>query len=224
MSTTATERPASAGPGGGQARAFLRTAGPSLLVDAALPYLVYLVLSARGMPDVAALAWSALPPALHVGWQGVRTRRVEPVGAIVLTTIAVGLATSLISGDARFAVAREALGSVVLTVLLLGSLVYRGRPLAYTVICSFGRMQRPDLPELMARQWDGNPGFRRVLVRATAVAALVTAAEAVLRVVVAYTVPVAVALPVLTAQSVVVWTGLSGLLVLTVRRSVRAGA
>ncbi|ANY07010.1 VC0807 family protein [Pseudonocardia sp. HH130630-07] len=210
--------------GGGGPRAFLRSAGPSLLVDALLPYLVYLVLTARGFSDVAALAWSALPPACHVLVQAVRSRRIEPVGGIVLATIGIGLATSLVSGDARFAVAREALGTVVLAVLLGGSLLLRVRPLVYTAMCSFGRMQRPELPELLDRQWRTNAAFRRLLTRATTVAALVMAGEAVLRVALAYTLPVAVAVPVLAVQSIAVWTGLSALLAVMLRRAVRAGA
>ena len=107
--TTPTATPSATAPAG--RGAVLRQTVGSLLVDAALPYLVYVVLTGQGMSDVAALAWSALPPALNVLVQAVRHRRLNPVGVIVLVTIAAGLATSLLSGDARFAVARDAIQS-----------------------------------------------------------------------------------------------------------------
>ncbi|MEJ8279609.1 VC0807 family protein [Pseudonocardia spirodelae] len=224
MSTTTTPhapRPTAAAPA---RRTVVRDIVLSLLVDAALPYLVYLVLTARGMSDVAALAWSALPPALHVAVQAVRHRRVEPVGVVVLVTVAAGLATSLLTGDARLAVARDAVQSIGFALLLGGSLLLGRRPLVFHVCRFFGRAQRPDLPELMERQWAANPVFRRTLRRATAVAALAMVAEAALRVTLAYTLAPVVALPILSVQSVVVWTALSALLVVAVRRAVRAGA
>lgn len=202
--------------------AVLRQTVGSLLVDAALPYLVYVVLTGQGMSDVAALAWSALPPALNVLVQAVRHRRLNPVGMIVLVTIAAGLATSLLSGDARFAVARDAIQSIAFGLLLAGSLVVGRRPLVFHVCRFFGSAQRPDLPELMERQWAANPAFRRTLRRATGVAALVMALEATLRITLAYTLA-PVALPILSVQSIVVWTGLSALLVVSVKRAVRAG-
>lgn len=220
--TPRTTPPTAPAPAAGRGTVLRQTA-ISLLVDAGLPYLVYVVLTGQGMSDVAALAWSALPPALNVLVQAVRHRRLNPVGVIVLVTIAAGLVTSLLSGDARFAVARDAIQSVAFGLLLAGSLVVGRRPLMFHVCRFFGGAQRPDLPALMERQWDANPVFRRTLRRATGAAALVMALEATLRITLAYTLAPVVALPILSVQSVVVWTAMSALLVVSVKRSVRAG-
>lgn len=75
----------------------------------------------------------------------------------------------------------------------------------------------------MERQWAANPVFRRTLRRATGVAACVMTLEATLRITLAYTLAPVVALPILSVQSIVVWTGLSALLVVSVRRAARAG-
>ncbi|MFP5019368.1 VC0807 family protein [Pseudonocardia phyllosphaerae] len=222
----ATDAPAprtTGAPGRGTAfRTFLRSAGPSLLIDAALPYAVYATLSAHGVSDVAALAFSAIPPALNVAWQAVRSRKLNGIGAFVLVTIGIGLATSLISGDPRFAVARDALQSIVFGVLLAGSLVIGRRPLLFHVMRLFAGARDPEIPARMVHQWETNPAFRRVVRRATVIGALVMAAETALRITLAYTLPVAVAMPLLSAQSVVVWMGLSLLLVVAMKRTVRA--
>ncbi|WP_305080414.1 VC0807 family protein [Pseudonocardia sp. ICBG1293] len=218
--TTPTDGPPAAATGRG---AVLRQTVGSLLVDAALPYLVYVVLTGQGMSDVAALAWSALPPALSVALQAARHRRLNPVGAIVLVTIAAGLATSLLSGDARFAVARDAIQSIAFALLLTGPLVVGRRPLVFGVCRFFGSAQRPDLPEIMERQWAANPVFRRTMRRATGIAALVMVLEAALRITLAYSLAPVVALPILSVQSIVVWTAMSALLVVSVRRAARAG-
>lgn len=227
--TPPTTPPTAPAPAAGRGTVLRQTA-ISLLVDAGLPYLVYVVLTGQGMSDVAALAWSALPPALNVLAQAVRHRRLNPIAwaalscrVIVLVTIAAGLVTSLLSGDARFAVARDAIQSVAFGLLLAGSLVVGPRPLMFHVCRFFGGAQRPDLPALMERQWDANPVFRRTLRRATGAAALVMALEATLRITLAYTLAPVVALPILSVQSVVVWTAMSALLVVSVKRAVRAG-
>ena len=232
MTTTASADPdagseQTTGPGGGpaapgrpSAAAILRNAGPSLLVDVALPYLVYLLLTGQGLSEVSALAWSCLPPALGVLVTAARARRLNGVGVIVLCSIGIGIATSLISDDPTFAVARDAVPNVVIAVLLAGSLLCGGRPLLFHLLRAVGGTYRPGLREILEHQWAVNPHSRTVLRRATAVGAAILLAEAGLRLLAAELLPVAVALPVLQVQSVVVWAGM----VLLLRRAlVRAG-
>ena len=217
MSTATDVRPTSRSSAMG---VFLRTAGPSLLFDVALPYLVYLVLTGQGMSEVSALALSALPPVLSVAWTALRTRRLNGVGAIVLASIAIGIGMSLLSGDPRFAVARDALPNLVLAIALGGSLLTGGRPLMFFVIRTFGETDRAGLRERMAHLWSVSPEFRSVMRRSTMLAAGLMLAEVAIRLVAATTLPVGVALPLLQIQSFVVWTGL----VLLLRRDmVRAG-
>ncbi len=196
---------------------------PVLAVEVALPYVVYMVLHSAGMSDVVALAWSALPPALSVGWQAWRSRRLNGIGVIVLSSIAVGVAMALLAGSPQLAVARDAVPNVVMALALDASLLLGGRPLVFFVVRAFGETYQPDLRERMARSWSDNPRFRQVLRRATAVGAVVLFAEAGLRLVAAQVLPVDVALPVLQVQSFVVWAGLVVLLRRAVVRAVRSG-
>ncbi|MBW0103887.1 hypothetical protein [Pseudonocardia sp. KRD291] len=66
--------PPASGPGRPSPMTVLRGMAPSLLLDVALPYLLYLLLTGVGMSDVAALAWSALPVVLTVAVTAVRAR------------------------------------------------------------------------------------------------------------------------------------------------------
>lgn len=223
--TTATRSPsetgpAPSGPGRPSAMVLLRRLGPSLLIDVALPYTVYLVLTGQGMSDVAVLAWSALPPVLSVLVTAARSRRLNGLGAVVLSSIAVGIGMSLLSGDPAFAVARDALPTAVLAVLLAGSLLTGGRPLLYFLVRGAGEPFRPGLREILERQWSESPAYRTMLRRATAVGAAVLVVEVGVRLVVAATLPVAVALPLLQIQSLVFWVGM----ILLLRRTmIRAG-
>ncbi|RZT88901.1 hypothetical protein EV383_5855 [Pseudonocardia sediminis] len=212
------------GPARPSPMAVVRAMAPTLLVDVALPYLVYLLLSRAGMSDVAALAWSALPAVLSVVVTAVRARRLNGVGMVVLGSIAVGIGTSLLSGDPRFAVARDALPGAVFALVLAGSLLVGGRPLLFHLIRATGETYRPGLRALMDHQWSVNPAYRTALRRATAVGAAVMAIEVGVRLLAAATLPVAVAMPLLQVQSFVVWAGLILLLRRTMIRAARSGA
>ncbi|MBW0103886.1 hypothetical protein [Pseudonocardia sp. KRD291] len=76
---------------------------------------------------------------------------------------------------------------------------------------------------LMEHQWSVNPEYRTALRRSTAVGAVVMALEVGVRLVAAATLPVAVALPLLQVQSVVVWVGMGLLLRRAMVRAARRG-
>lgn len=204
--------------------AMLRRLLPTLFVDVALPYLVYLALHLAGTSDVVALAWSALPPALSIGWQAWRSRRLSGVSVIVLAGIAVGVAMALIAGSPQLAVARDAVPNLVMALALGGSLVVARRPLVFHVVRAFGETYQPELRTRMADAWDRNARFRQVIRRATVVGSAVLLGEAGLRLVAAQVLPVDVALPVLQVQSFVVWAGLVLLLRRAIVRVVRDAA
>lgn len=208
------------GSGRPSATVLLRRVGPTLLIDLALPYLTYLVLTGQGVSQVAALAWSALPPVLSVLVTAARSRRLNGLGAVVLGSISVGIGMSLLSGDPAFAVARDALPTAVLAVLLAGSLLTGRRPLLYFLVRGAGEPFRPGLREVLDHRWSASPAFRRMLRRATAVGAAVLVVEVGVRLLAAATLPVAVALPLLQIQSLVFWVGM----ILLLRRTmIRAG-
>ncbi len=130
----------------------------TLLCDLAAPVGGYYLLRAFDVAPVWALTLSGLPPALRVLYLAVRHRRVDGMGVFVLLIVAVGLATTLLTGDARLQLVRGAWFSVLIGVWMLASLRIGRRPTTYQATLALlpGRA-----PALEAR-WADTPSFRRV--------------------------------------------------------------
>ena len=94
----------------------------TLLFDLAAAVGGYYLLRAFGVAPVWALTLSGLPPALRVLYPAARHRRVDGMGVFVLLIVAVSLATTLLTGDARLQLVRGAWFSVLIGVWMLASL------------------------------------------------------------------------------------------------------
>lgn len=158
----------------------------SLFIDAVLPILSYHLLVHYGVPVVHALAISAVFPAGKLIGGIVVSRRIDPIGIIVLIFIVVGVTTSLISGNVLFALIKESFITAAFGFVLLGSLVAR-RPLMFY----FGRQAvAGDDPVRIAAwesRWHESEGFRRRLRQITAVWGFTYLVEAIARLVLALT-------------------------------------
>ncbi|MCP2170468.1 VC0807 family protein [Goodfellowiella coeruleoviolacea] len=161
-----------------------------LLVDAGVPIASYYLLSsAFGLSDLAALAWSSALPAVRTVWGLAGQRRFNAMAVLMLTTNVVGLLLSLVVGDPRLMIAKDSgVSSTVGIAFLCSALV--GRPLLSAALKPW--LTRGGPAELAAweRLSTTCPRFQRAERRFTAVwgAALLT--ECVLRVIGAYTLPV----------------------------------
>jgi hypothetical protein len=182
----------------------------NLLFNAVLPLIAVNVLEAHGVGIVAALAISAIFPLIETAAAFVRTRRVDAIGAISLTFIALGVGTSLISGDVHFALAKESFFTAVFGFVCLGSLL-APRPLIFYTGRSFVGGGDP----AREAEFDGRwiyPTFRHVLRVMTVVWGCAFLCEAAARVSLVYVLPVNAALvasPVLAAAvfgALMVWT------------------
>ena len=130
----------------------------TLFCDIAAPVGGYYLLRAFDVVPVWALTLSGLPPALRVLYLAARHRRVDGMGVFVLLIMAVGLATTLLTGDARLQLVRGAWFSVLIGGWMLASLRVGRRPTTYQATLALvpGRAA-----ELEAR-WADTPSFRRV--------------------------------------------------------------
>jgi intracellular septation protein A len=80
---------------------------PSLVISGVFPFVLYQVLTGRGVATVAALvAGSVFPPADTL-WGWIRSRRLDFIAGISLFFIVISAAASLISGSARFTLIKE---------------------------------------------------------------------------------------------------------------------
>jgi hypothetical protein len=83
-------------------RDMVRGLAPSILVNGVLTLVAYQVLVSQHVSSVQALISTALIPAAWTVGSVARTRRVDALGALSLILIALGIAASLVSGNARF--------------------------------------------------------------------------------------------------------------------------
>jgi hypothetical protein len=109
---------------------------PTLIFDVALPILLFNLLNSRGVPILWALVASGLAPALNNLRLWIKSRRVEPLGIIVMTLIAIGAAASLISGSLFFALIKESFLTGAFGAICLVSL-FAGRPLLFYISRQF---------------------------------------------------------------------------------------
>jgi intracellular septation protein A len=159
----------------------IRSLLPTLLIDLVLPVGGYYLLRHLGVDEWIALAAGGVVSGLVLVAGVVRSRRVDGAAAFMLALFAFGLATVFLTGDARFAIAKDSLISLVLGLVFLGSLLV-GRPLLLVLVAKTA-------PAVVERYGD-SPAVRRTVRFATLLWGVGLLVEAALRVVLVYTLPV----------------------------------
>jgi hypothetical protein len=160
-----------------------RTLLPSLVMDVILPIAAFNVLVSLGVSTLAALVTGGVFPAISIAQGYLKSRQIEPLGIIVVAFLAVGTATSLITGSVFFAVVKDSFLTAAFGLLCLGSLL-AARPLAFYLIRQFVAGHDPAMNEWWNGLWEF-PHFRRMNRVVTIVWGLVFIAEAALRVLMA---------------------------------------
>ncbi|MGW8554804.1 VC0807 family protein [Streptomyces tubercidicus] len=157
----------------------------TLLCDVVLPVGLYYVLRGAGVDELLSLLISAAAPALSTGYSIVKQRRVDSVAVFVLAILVLAAIGSLISGSPRLALARGGWFTGLIALWILGSL-YTSRPFAYRALKSL----LPGKSEALEGFWRDRPHFRRVWRALTVLWGCGLLVDAVLRVIMAYTLPV----------------------------------
>jgi hypothetical protein len=143
----------------------LRRAGGSLVLNALFPWVVFQVLTARGVSAVVALAATALFPVIGtaVGW--VRVGRPDVLGLLSVLFIGLTLAAALLTDNPLVILLRRSVTTGVFALLCFGSLAV-GRPLMFFVARQYmAGWDRAAFDRFGAR-WP-EPGFRRAMRRLT---------------------------------------------------------
>jgi intracellular septation protein A len=189
---------------------------PTLFIDVLMPVVLFDVLTARGVPAVWALAAGGLPPALNNLRSWIKSRRLEPLGMIVMTLLAIGTLTSLISGSIFFGLIKDSFLTGAFGAICLVSL-FAAKPLMFSVLRQFAAGDDP----VRITEWNGRweqRGFRFAIRLVTIVWGVTYIAEALLRVGLALRLPpqqVVTLSPILSFGALVV-------LVMWTRRYVKA--
>ncbi|MGW2252125.1 VC0807 family protein [Kitasatospora sp. NPDC001660] len=115
----------------------LASAFRPLLLDVAAPLAGYYLLhSACGMSEFAALAWSSAIPAGRTVFGLLRERKLNPWAALMLAVNLAGLALTFVTGDARMMIAKDGGLSGTVALAVLASAIV-GRPVMTPVLMPF---------------------------------------------------------------------------------------
>jgi hypothetical protein len=158
---------------------------PTLAVDVVAPIAVFTLLQARGAPPIWALAGGALPPILNNMRVWLESRRLEPLGIMIVAFGLIGVVASLVSGNLFFSLIKDSFLTGAFGLIFLGSLLL-ARPLMFYVIRQF--VAGGD--EVRIQAWKGlwrYAAFRTALRRLTIIWGLVYLAEALIRIPLALT-------------------------------------
>ena len=165
-----------------------------LVLDIGAPIGLYYGLRAAGMSNLVALGAGAIVPAVGVIVQLVTRRRLDGVGGVVVVSVLATIALSLITDSSRFLLARDGFITAMWGLWFLSTLRARWarRPAAFALARPLMEGRRAFGSASWDQLWADEPGFRRIWRVSTIVWGAGLLADAVLRVLMSYTLPIAV--------------------------------
>lgn len=149
---------------------------PGLLVNVGAPFGTYRLLTEQGLPPAQALLATAVFPLGTILARAVRSRRLDPIGALSLAAIAVGVVGTMVFHSPRLLLVKDSLLTGLLGLACLASLL-AARPLFFLL----GRQFAAGGRAAYEARWAAT-GFRAVMRRLTLVWGLAFLAEASLRI------------------------------------------
>lgn len=177
----------------------------TILVDLISPLVGFYVLRAFGVDQWLALLLGGIGPAVRGVWLMVKHRKVDAVATFVLAIVIVSAATSWFSGSPRLLLAKDGFVSGAIGLWMVSTVFY-GRPFVFVFAKALAARVRPKetlRPGTVATgwskwavarhwddKWDDEPAFRRPWKVLTLVWAIGGVLDGVIRVVMAYTLPV----------------------------------
>ena len=176
--------------------------GPWLLVvDIGIPLALYYGLKALGVSDLTALLAGVVPGLISSAVSLVRNRRTDLVGMAVVLSMVASAVIAVIGGDARLLLVRNAWISLPFAGITLWSLRHP-QPMTYVVT----RAMMPRRAPIMDELWATNARYRGAWKWITVWWGIATVVDAIVRVVVSYTLPISVVPatdPIITVLTVV---------------------
>jgi hypothetical protein len=184
----------------------------TVVVEVLVPMALFYGLRAAGVGQWWALMAGVLVAAPYLVWTVVRSRRVDLVALVTLSVLVLSVVLGLLSDDPRTLAIREgwtaALGGLFGVWMLVTVVV--GRPAQLTLGRTIAEIKRgAEGAAAWAARWDTDARFRRGLRVDTAAWGAVLLANAVVHVVLVYTLPV----DLIALVTTVVWfAALAGLI------------
>jgi hypothetical protein len=172
------------GIGGTLARVARGAVHPNLLLNVVGPLGVYQVLTGRGVSAVDALLVAAVFPVAAILVGVLRNRRLEPLGALSLLAIGLGVLGALVFDDPRFLLVKDSAVTGLLGIACLGSLL-GPRPLLFVIGRQFVTAGDPEKLRRYDASWESEE-VRASSRRVTFVWGIAFVAEASVRVGLSY--------------------------------------
>ncbi|WP_163508266.1 VC0807 family protein [Fodinicola acaciae] len=182
-----------------EAKTWIRALLPTVF-DLAIPSVIFYGLRAVGVGAWWALVLGGLAVAVRVVWGIVKERRVNGIALFALSMLVLGNVVSLLTGDPRLLLARESWITSIVGLWMLGSL-FAKRPVLFTGAKLM--MPTQEAREEWENSWQQHPEFRHVMRVSTVIWAGLLLADTVVRIVMAYTLPIDVVPALTIAQTVV---------------------
>jgi len=160
----------------------------SLFTDAVLPVVTYFVLHALGVTSVIAMTLGVLVAVGSTAYHTIRRRKLDGVGLLVILEIAASIGWMYLTQDQRLLMIKPSLYSGIAGVYLLATL-FREKPLTYEGVRSMAT--RGDAVRTVAfeRAWERSGAFRAAIRLSTIGWGVASLADAALRVILVYTLP-----------------------------------
>jgi hypothetical protein len=186
--TAAAPQPRTGNPANANLRRYLAV---QLLIDVIVPVAVfYILLNTFNMPAIAASLISSAVPAIRTVTHLITKRTVDVLGLVMLTLFIVGGTVSVIEGNPRILYAKDGWLTGLFGAWILVSLLMRrpfmlaaGRTIATVKIGNEGAAQ-------WEARWEQEPRFRHDIRFVSLIVGAVLIVDAVVRVIIAYALPI----------------------------------
>ncbi len=145
--------------------AIIRSLVPSLIINGALPLIIYTLLKDyTSVSDFVALIATGVPSIIDSIVGVIRRKRIDFLAGFTLFTIAVSLCLIALGGSARLYLVRESFFTAAFGIAYLISLPFP-KPLAFYFARYFMAANSPDRIAWVDALWEQNPHFRSGLRR-----------------------------------------------------------
>ncbi|MFI5775542.1 VC0807 family protein [Nocardia sp. NPDC051570] len=187
-----------------------------MIRDIGLPLGGYYALHALGASTLVALSAGTVLSGAVLLTEIVRNRKIDLFAGVMLVGFLVGLGLTFLSGDARFMLAKDSVGTSLIGIAFLGSVVI-GKPLIY-VAAQRGLAASPDQAAAFEERYRARPGMRRAFRRLSVMWGVGLLAESALKVALIYQLPVDTMVWLSTVLTVAAIGGLTALNIALIRR------
>lgn len=190
-----------------------------VLVDLVVPLVIFYGLRRAGVGVVGATLAGSVIPVLRTVYSVVRGRKVDWMAVFVIVALAVGTVASLAMHSPRMLLAKDGVITALCGLWMLGT-VALGKPLLLAIGRGIAEAKRgKGGGEVWASRWDREPRFRHGIRLITIVWGVGLVFDAVVRVVLAYALPLDAVPGVTTVQWIVLFVLLYGFMMIYSRKN-----